>query len=195
MPKIPHTSEIGCFENVDFQEGRGRRKSRKTKTTLISFPSSPQTEALKKKTPWFFYFFFFEDFAMLSLKKRFTWVSMFLAWRYLLKTLFLRPLLETGLPFYGVIRATPGPSRLQGRLHFYRSVRSGPVPPLEEGRGAQTAFRTVAGNRAYLQGRASTFISQLSLLVRIRESNPLPAAPQSSALPTELIQLRFKSSR
>ena len=120
---------------------------------------------------------------------------MHLARRCLLKTLFLRLLLETGLPFYGVIRATRGPRRLQGRLDFRRSIGSGLFPPLEEWIGAQTPFRTAAGNQAYLQGRASTFISQLTLLVRIRESNPLPSDPQSSALPTDLIQLRFKSSR
>ena len=120
---------------------------------------------------------------------------MYLARRYLLTTLFLRLLLETVLPFYGIIRATRGPSRFQGRLDFRRSLGSGLVPPLEEGIGAQTPFPTAAGNRAYLQGRASTFISQLTLLVRIRESNPLPPDPQSGVLPGELIQLRFKSSR
>ena len=40
---------------------------------------------------------------------------MYLARKYWLGTLFLRILLETGLPFYVVIRATPMSSRLQGK--------------------------------------------------------------------------------
>ena len=39
-------------------------------------------------------------------------VSMYLARKYLVKTLFLRPLLETGPPFYGLIRATRRATRL-----------------------------------------------------------------------------------
>ena len=65
--------------------------------------------------------------------------------------------METGPPFYVVIRATRRSSRLQGK--------------------------------------GSTFISQLFLrpwvLVRPRESNPRPPALQSSALPTELILPRL----
>ena len=39
-------------------------------------------------------------------------VSMYLAWKYFVKTLFLRPLLETGPPFYALIRATRRATRL-----------------------------------------------------------------------------------
>ena len=42
-------------------------------------------------------------------------VSMYLAWKYLVRTLFLRPLLETGLQFYALIRAAQRASRLQGK--------------------------------------------------------------------------------
>ena len=41
--------------------------------------------------------------------------TLYLAWRYLLRTLFLRPLLETGAPRYVAIRATQRSSHLQGR--------------------------------------------------------------------------------
>ena len=41
--------------------------------------------------------------------------TLYLAWRYLLRTLFLRPLLETGPPRYVAIRATQRSSHLQGR--------------------------------------------------------------------------------
>ena len=42
-------------------------------------------------------------------------VSMYLARKYLVRTLFLRPLLETGPPFYALIRATRRATRLLGK--------------------------------------------------------------------------------
>ena len=48
-------------------------------------------------------------------KMHFIWESLYLAQRYLLRTLFLRPLLETGPPSYMAIPATQRSSRLQGR--------------------------------------------------------------------------------
>ena len=65
----------------------------------------------------------------------FTWVSMYLARKYWLGTLFLRLLLETGPPFYVVIRATRRSSHLQGKGSTYFKTlsivpaQSNPRPP------------------------------------------------------------------
>ena len=65
----------------------------------------------------------------------FTWVSMYLARKYWLGTLFLRLLLETGPPFYVVIRATRRSSHLQGKGSTYFKTlsivpaQSNPQPP------------------------------------------------------------------
>ena len=61
-------------------------------------------------------------------------VSMYLARKYWLGTLFLRLPPETRLPFYVVILATPRSSRLQGKgitfiSHLVRSRESNPRPP------------------------------------------------------------------
>ena len=62
-------------------------------------------------------------------KGNFIWVSMYLAWKYELRTLFLRLLLERGPPFYVVIQATGRSTHLQGKqrqyLHFSVSLRPG----------------------------------------------------------------------
>ena len=65
----------------------------------------------------------------------FIWVSMYLARKYWLGTLFLRLLLETGPPFYVVIRATRRSSHLQGKGSTYFKTlsivpaQSNPRPP------------------------------------------------------------------
>ena len=47
--------------------------------------------------------------------------TLYLAWRYLLRTLFLCPLLETGPPRYVAIKATQRSSHLQGRGRTFDS--------------------------------------------------------------------------
>ena len=102
----------------------------------------------------------FNNFKILSVsqagkKMHFTWVSMYLARKHQLGTLYLGP------PFYVVIRATRRSSHLQykGSTSISQSETLLPV----------------------------VILPPNSLLVRSRELNLRPPAPQSSALPTELI--------
>ena len=45
-------------------------------------------------------------------------VSMYLAWKYLVKTLYLRPLLETGPPFYALIPSYSKGYPFVGQRHY-----------------------------------------------------------------------------
>jgi len=90
----------------------------------------------------------------------FIWASMYLAWRYLLRTLFLRPLLETGPPRYVAIRATQRSSHLQGRSSTFNSFPKYFRPWVMVARTAPKIEPATSGS-----------------------------AVQSSALPTELILL------
>ena len=59
---------------------------------------------------------------------------MYLARKYSLGTLFLRPQLETGPPFYVVIRASRRSSHMQAVpsfLSYFKTLSIGPVPGIE----------------------------------------------------------------
>ena len=63
-------------------------------------------------------------------------------------------------------------------------------PAILRGHRSHAKVQPLAGQREYLH---FSVILRPLVLVRSRKSNPRPPAPQSSALPTELIRLRLKN--
>ena len=76
--------------------------------------------------------FIFAFFVMFTYKHN-LWVSMYLVQRYDMRALFLRRLLETGQPFYVVIRGTRKSSLCEANtvpsfVGYFRTLRAGPAP-------------------------------------------------------------------